>query len=130
MQTITSQVGLKEAIKELENKQSVEGQLLKEQFNITYATVKPVNLIKTLSEVVSSPDIIASLVSATVGLTAGFFSKRLFIGASGNLVKKVFGSMLLFGVTKIIARRPEVVKLFGKRIVQHVFSKKEAKLKK
>ena len=120
MQNITSTVGLKEAIQQLEIKQAAEGQLLKEQFNITYTSLKPVNLIKTFSEAVASPDIISNLISASIGLTAGFFSKRILAKTSGSLLKKVFGSILLLGVTRIIARKPMIIQAIGKFIAQRV----------
>jgi hypothetical protein len=126
MQNITSTVGLKEAIQQLEIKQAAEGQLFKEQFNITYTSLKPVNLIKTFTEALASPDIISNLLSAGIGLTAGIFSKSILAKTSGSLLKKVFGSILLFGVTKIIAGKPEIIKSIGKRISQIVFSRKKA----
>ena len=126
MQNITSTVGLKEAIQQLQNKQAVELQLLKEQFNITYESLKPVNLIRTFTEAVASPDIISNILSASIGLTTGFFSKRIFTSATGSLLKKVFGSVLLFGITRIIVKKPELIKSFGQHIVQRIFSKKVA----
>ncbi len=126
MQNITSTVGLKEAIQQLEIKQAAEGQLLKEQFNITYTSLKPVNLIRTFTEAAISPDIISNILSATIGLSAGFFSKRIFASNSGNLLKKIIGGTLLFGVTRIVTRKPDIIKSLRKRIVQLVFSRKEA----
>ena len=126
MQNITSTFGLEEAIQQLEIKQAAEGKLLKEQFNITYTSLKPVNLIKTFSEAVASPDIISNLISASIGLTAGFFSKRILAKTSGSLLKKVFGSILLLGVTRIIARKPAIIQAIGKFIAQLVPNGKKA----
>jgi len=126
MQNITSTIGLKEAIQQLEDKQAAEGKLLKEQFNLTYASLQPVNLIKTFTEAVTSPDIISNLLSASIGLSAGFFSRRIFASTSGNIFKKVIGSLLLLGVTKIISGNSGVLRTLGQRIMQGVFNKKEA----
>jgi hypothetical protein len=126
MQSITSTTGLKEAIQQLEDKQAAEGRLLKEQFNLTYASLQPVNLIKNFTEAVTSPDIITNLLSASIGLSAGFFSKRIFATTSGNIFKKVFGSLLLLGVTKLVSKNPGVLKTLGQRIMQGRFNKKEA----
>jgi len=121
-----SAIALKEAIQHLENKRAVEGKLLKEQFTTTYASLKPVNLVKTFTEAVASPDVISNLLIATIGVTSGLFSKRILAVTSGNLVKKVFGSLLLFGVTKLIARKTGILKSLGRRMVQRAFSKKVA----
>ena len=126
MQNITSTVGLKEAIQQLEIKQAAEGQLLKEQFNITYTSLKPVNLIKTFTEAVASPNIIGNLLSASIGLTAGFFSKRILAKTSGSLLKKVFGSILLYGVTRIIAKKPAIFQAIGRFIAQRGPNRKKA----
>jgi hypothetical protein len=126
MQNITSTAELKDAIQQLTDKQAYEGKLLREQFNLTYASLQPVNLIKTFTQAVASPDIISNILSATIGLSAGFFSKRIIAGTSGNILKKVFGSMLLLGVTKLVARNPGILKTLGQRIFQGVFDKKQA----
>jgi hypothetical protein len=126
MQNITSTAGLKDAIQQLTDKKAHEGKLLREQFNLTYASLQPVNLIKTFTRAVSSPDIISNILSATIGLSAGFFSRRIFASASGSILRKVFGSMLLLGVTKILSRNPELLKTLGQLILQGIFDKKEA----
>jgi len=126
MQNITSTVDLKEAIQQLEKKQIAEGQLLKEQFNITFTSLKPVNLIKSFTEAVASPALISNLLSAGIGLTAGFFSKGILTKTSGSLLKKVIGSILLFGVSKIVAGKPGLIQAIGKRITRSVSSNKKA----
>jgi hypothetical protein len=126
MQNITSSIGLKEAIQQLENKRAVEGQLLKEQFNDAYVSLKPANLIKTLTQTVASPGIISNILIATLGLSAGFFTKRIFASTSGKFLKKVFGSILLYSVTRIVTRKPEVIKSFWHQMVQRFFMNKKA----
>jgi hypothetical protein len=46
MQNITSVNGLKNAIQLLEVEQDLQGQQLKEQFYITYESLRPVNLLR------------------------------------------------------------------------------------
>jgi hypothetical protein len=98
--------GLKDAILQLKQKQIVEKQLLKEQVNLSFASFKPVNLLNTFTKAVVSPDNITNILSTTIGLTAGFFFTRKLIKTPGSLMKKVIGSLLLFGVTKIFSRKP------------------------
>ncbi|MEN6619529.1 MAG: hypothetical protein ABFC28_08595 [Rikenellaceae bacterium] len=126
MQKITSTTELKEAITQLGYEQAIRGQLLKEQFSITLDSIRPVNLIKdTLKDVVESPDLISNILSTSLGLTAGYFTNRMFAGSSGNLLKRLFGNIIQLGITTIIATNPEAVKSFGKCVLQNIFSKKE-----
>ena len=126
MQNITSAAGLKNAIQLLEAEQAVKGQLLKEQFYLTYESLKPVNLLKsTLNDIASSPYLIDNILGTAMGLATGYLSKKIFIGASGNIFRKLFGSILQFGVTNVVAQHPDTIKSFGQFIFQHIFRKKE-----
>lgn len=126
MQNITSATELKDAIRSLEETQSVQGRLLKEQFFIVVESIKPVNIIKnTFNEVVSSPDLMSNILTTTIGLTAGYISKKSIVGASGNLFKKLLGTILQFGVTTLVLRNPEAIKSFGQGLIQRFLSKKE-----
>ena len=126
MQNINSTAELKDAIQQLEDKQANERKLLREQFNLTYASLQPVNLIKTITQAVASPDILRTILSATIGLSAGVFSKRIIASTSASILKKVFGSMLLLGVTKIVSRNPGFLKTVGQRIFQGFINRRKA----
>lgn len=126
MQNITSKAGLKDAIQFLEAEQAIKGQLLKDQFYLTYESLKPVNLLMhTLKEISSSPYLIDNISGTAMGLAGGFLSKKIFVGTSGNLIRKLIGSILQFGVTNIVAQNSEIIKSIGQAIFQHFFHKKE-----
>jgi hypothetical protein len=115
MQKVHSESELKRAIAHLENKQDEERKALRRQFDITYESIKPVNLIKsTLKEAASSVEIRESFFVTAVGITTGYLSKKLFVGTSHSPLKKLIGAALLFGITNVIARHPEAVKLVGR----------------
>ena len=125
MQNITTTDELKNAIQILEVEQTVKGQLLKEQLYDTYDSLKTVSLIKgTLKEVVSSPFMIDNILGTVLGLATGYYSKKILIGTSGNILRKIFGSMFQFGVTKVVAQPVNSVKSFGLYIFQHLLHKK------
>src|SRR4030042_3487647 len=99
MQNITSTADLKNAIQLLEVEQGIKGQLLKEQFLLTFESLKPVNLLKsTLNDAASSPYLIDNILGNLLGLVTGYLTKKIFIGASGNKFRKLIGSILQFGV--------------------------------
>jgi hypothetical protein len=129
MQNITSAAKLRTAIQLLEVEQAINGQLLKEQFFITYESLKPINLLKrTLSYVVSSPFLIDNILGTAVGLASGYLSKKIVVGGSVSIVRKLLGSFLQLGVTNFVAKHPEAIKSVGQLIFHRIFDKKKASL--
>ena len=126
MQNITSIAELKDAIQLLEVDQNIKGRLLKEQLFLTVESLKPVNLLRnTLKEISTSPYLIDNLSGSAMGLLSGFLSKKIFIGASGNMIRKLIGSVLQFGVTNVVAQNSNIIKSFVQVLFQHFFRKKE-----
>lgn len=126
MQNITSAADLKDAIQFLEAEQSIKGQLLREQLFLTYESLKPANLLRNaLKEISSTPYLIDNISGTAMGLLGGFLSKKIFVGASGNLIRKLFGSVLQIGVTNLVAQNSETIKSVGQALIQHFFQKKK-----
>jgi hypothetical protein len=127
MQTITTTRALKERIQLLELKRTEQGQLLKNQINLVRDSLKTANLIKsTFNEVVSSPALISNILGAILGLSAGYFSNKLFVGSSINRLKRLLGNILQFGITTILTRKPEIIQSVGQHIIHRLFSKSKA----
>ncbi len=126
MQNITTTAQLKDAIQLLELEQTYKAMLLKEQFHLTYESLKPVNLLKgTLKDIITSPNLIDTILGSVVGMATGYISKRIFIGTSGNIIRKLFGSALQVGVTNVVSQHPDAIKSLSQMIFQHFFRKKE-----
>ncbi len=123
---ITSRAQLKNAIKVLEIEQAIERHLLKEHAHGVYESFKPVNLLKsTLRDITSSSSLMDNIVSTSLGLAGGYLSKKIVVGTSDNVGRKLFGSVVQFGVTNLIAQNPEAIKSFGHYVIHHLFGKKE-----
>ncbi len=128
MKKMSAAMELKETIENLESEQSAKGLILKEQLYITYETLKPVNILKkTLQDVSASPYLIDNILGSAVGMTSGFLSKRIFVGTSGNLLRKLLGSILQFGVTNAVAQHPDTIKSAGQFIMQLLRRRKKMK---
>jgi len=126
MQNITNKAQLKNAILLLEAERAVNGQILKEQFYLTYESFKPINIIKgTLKDIASSPYLVDNILGTTMGLATGYISKKIIVGSSGNMIRKLLGALLQFGVTTIVAKNPDTIKSIGQFIFQHFLHKKE-----
>lgn len=130
MKKITTTTELRESILLLEVKQEIEGVLLKEQFSVTYESLKPINLIKkTLNELTSSPDFKGDLLKATLSLSAGYLSKRLVVGATVNPVKQLLGSLIQMGVTSIVSKNTDGIKSVAMNLLSHFLNKKDTSAK-
>ena len=86
--------------------------------------MKPINLIKsTFKEIAASQEIKEDLFNTTVGLTAGYISKVLFEGVSHSPMRKLMGTVLMFGITNVVAKHPETVKSVGRSFFGMISSK-------
>jgi hypothetical protein len=125
MQKITTVAGLKSAIISLEAEQYEKGRQLKKQVYITLDSLRPVNLIRSsLRDIFSSGDLIGNISGTTLGLAGGFLLKKLFVGRSGNLFKKLLGSLLQFGLTNMISKNSDFLKSVGQVVWNHLFQRK------
>lgn len=124
MQNITTANELKLEIQLLEVQQALREQLIKDQFQLVYESYKPINLLKNaLKSISGSPNLFDNILGSTVGMASGFISKKIVVGTSGNLIRKLLGSLIQVGVTKVVATHPEVIKSIGQFLFQHIFSK-------
>jgi hypothetical protein len=126
MEKISSSAQLKEAILVLEIEQTIQAQQLKEQFQHTYESLKPINILKnTLMEVTTSPLLLDNILGGIMGLASGYFSKKIVVGSSHNIFRKFMGVLMQFGVSNVVAQNPETLKNIGKFLLHQIFHKKE-----
>lgn len=127
MQNITSGEELKDAILLLESERDEKVKDLKEQFLFTYEALKPANLIKNaISDITTSPDILENVLGSVIGMVTGFLSRKIMVGGTSNVFKRLFGTVLQFVVTNYVSRHPEAIKAFSQFIV-HTVSPAEEK---
>jgi hypothetical protein len=126
MEKIISVEELKNEIRLLEVEQSVRVQLLKEQFFVTYENIKPVNLLKVaLNNATSSPYLIENILGAAIGLTSGYLTKKIVVGASVNVFRKLLGHVLQFGVKNAVLQNSGTIKSIGIDAFRNIFHKKK-----
>ncbi len=97
---------LKQTIALLKIREEQELQSLKEQFNLSFESLKPVNLIRhSLKQVIATPGFKSTLVKASVGLATGYLSNKVLFSAAQRPVKKVLGIILELGIAGLITKR-------------------------
>jgi hypothetical protein len=126
MPGITTIDELREAIRLLEIEQKAEGILLKEQFKITYESLKPANLIaNTIKELNTNTDFKGDLLNTTLGLAAGYLSKKVVIGNNSGPLKQLLGTFLQMGVSALITKNADSIKSFGSQLFSHLLTSKK-----
>jgi hypothetical protein len=126
MGKIASTTDLKNAIQLLEVEQRAQGVELKVQYAEAYKSFKPLNLIKdTLKGVVSSPGIIENIIVGGIGLATGYLTRRVVVGTSTNIFRKLLGSTLQFGASSLVTQNASPLINAGKLISKLFFKKKK-----
>ena len=129
MENIASTTDLKDAIQLLELEQRAKGQQLKEQLYETYSTINPVNLLKdSIKGFVSPPNIVDNLIVGGLSLVTGYLTKRVIIGSSTNIFRKLLGSAIQFGTSSVVSQNAAPIKTVGE-ILYKLISRKKKKNK-
>ena len=127
MGKITSITELRESILKLEIKQIEDERLLKEQFLIAYERMKPINMIRnSVKDLITSPDLQNNLFSTTLGLAAGYLSKKAAVGSTHNPLKQILGAFLQLGVANVVAKNSDGIKSVAASLISNYLRKRKA----
>jgi len=117
---------LKESIRLLEIRQAEEGEILKQQFKVTYETLKPVNLLKkSLKDITSSAELKGDLFESVVALVSGYVSRKLMVSSKSNFFVKILGLITQFGISNLIARNADTIREFFSGLIDKFFKPAE-----
>lgn len=107
-----------EKIRLLQSKKEREFTLLKEQFHVTYESLKPINLIKnTFHEVTESSEIKNNIVNNTIGLATGYLTKKVLFGSARYPIAKLVGTLLQFAIANIVSKHTDNIKSIGENLL-------------
>jgi len=96
---------LKAAIAELEEKKVIQEEVLLNELNKAYESLKPLNVLKNAA---SSPFVRNNLLKGAIGLGAGILSKNLIVGSPAGFLRKVVGNVLEFGIAALVANSGKI----------------------
>ena len=123
---INNSSDLKAAIIRLEQQNKIQKNLVVEQFHTTYESLKPVNILKSsLNKVVHSPGVVENVINATIGLGAGFLSKKILLGGSRGILNKLLGTAVEFGVAGLVSKKSGSIKSGGISLFNKLFKPKK-----
>jgi hypothetical protein len=116
---ISNQEELLAAITLLENERSAQSAVVRKEFWALYEGLKPVNLIKnTIADMRNSPELSGGMINSAIGIASGVITKKLFVGSSHNPVRNVVGTLLMFGVKKLISANQPIMNAIGNGILK------------
>lgn len=102
---------LKESIRLLEIRQAEEAKSLKDQFRVTYESLKPANLfMSSIRELTSSPEIKNSLFETIISVLSGLITRKMIVNSKSNPLMKIFGSVVQYGISSLVARNAESIR--------------------
>jgi predicted transcriptional regulator with HTH domain len=128
MQKISNAIELKMAISELKIVQANQLIELKAEILTMYYELTPFNIFKSsLSRVASIPDWRKKIVDTLLGLSVGYFSKKILIGNSHNPIKNVAGALMQLGVTNMVSNNSEPLILLINKGILWLKSKSDSK---
>ena len=73
-------------------------------------SLRPANLIKSaLKGISSSPKLRSTALDTVIGIGSGFLGRKLYVGGSKNIFRKIAGSAVQFVVTNFVRKKiPEM----------------------
>jgi hypothetical protein len=94
-------------LKALEKQQLAE---LKQLAGSIVDSVSPASIIRnTLKDIAVSPDLRNNVINSAIGLGAGFVGRKIYVGNSKNLFRKITGSAVQFMIANFIRKKiPEM----------------------
>jgi hypothetical protein len=99
-------VDLQKRIAELEQLQAQQLAELKESAMNVVDSINPSSIIKNVfKDIASSPELRTTAIDTAIGIGAGFIGRKLFIGNSGNLFKKIAGTAFQFLITNFVRKK-------------------------
>lgn len=130
MEIIKTTEELRSLIKQLETNQTNEWELVKEQLVHTVEQLKPAHLIKsTLNDLSKDKEFTDEILDKTIGMAAGFLTKKVVVGTSENKGKQLLGTAIQWGISKFVSKHAAGIKSVATHIIRTVAGEEKDKSK-
>jgi hypothetical protein len=121
---------LKESIRLLEIRHAEEGREFKEQFKLTYESLKPANIIKsTIRDLAYSVEVKNNLFDTVLSLISNFMAKKILTNSKSGLFTRIFRVLAQFGITNMITNNSEEIRLYLANLIERIFTPKDKVVK-
>ena len=100
---INNSIDLETAIVSLTLKNKAQTIALKNQFAEVVEILKPAKLLKAaVNNIAENPDVVKVAVGTIVAVEAGVLSRKLIVGKSSNMFRRVIGKVVEFTVARSV----------------------------
>jgi hypothetical protein len=101
---------LQKNIDELQLQCDEKKKILQLQFIEAVESIKSVNLLRsTVKDIAATPGIAKAAVETSIAIGAGVLSKKIVVGTSSNMFRKILGRIIEFTVANSIANNAEAI---------------------
>ena len=126
MQHITSTIGLKESIQQLEVERELEGMQLKRDLQYVCKSLNPFNILSSALEKAASPLLLLdNIIGTTLKLVTIYLTKKLVIGKSENKFRLLAGSLLQFTLIRFIVQHKDQIESIGRFLIYSFIRRKK-----
>lgn len=116
---ISNHSQLKDAMHYLKIKSETQKTELRIHFKETMDALKPVNLLKSsVKDIAESPGIATAAIGTTVAIGAAVLSKKMIVGKSANIFKRLLGTVVEFAVARSITNNSDVIATRGIQLLK------------
>jgi len=111
MTRISNHHQLAEAIRDLEAKSAMQEAAIREQLELVVESAKPRNILRAAFQAIgSSEDLKNTAINTALGLGTGIITKKLFVGRSANIFKRIAGNVIEFAVANFVRKKAPVIR--------------------
>jgi hypothetical protein len=126
MYNIITKQDLEEAIWLIENEVKEQQELLTDQIRLVYESFRPANIIKDVfKEAVTSEELRSNLLTAAIGISTGYLTKKIFFRKSKNQLKSFLGNLLQYAVADLIIHPSRILNAIAVQFHELFDSKRE-----
>jgi len=120
---VTHLAELSQAIAELERKEAVQKNEIRESYQLVAENLKPGNLVKNGVRSVLSGKHNDEMLNMLIGLGTGILSKKVFFGRAKGFLGKTAGTALEWGMAALVSKNAEKLKAKGSEWIDKIFKK-------
>jgi nucleoside recognition membrane protein YjiH len=108
--TVTNPITLQLAIDELQRQCEQKKSQMSLQFIEVMDSMRPSNLLKSaVKDIAATPGIAQAAIGTSIAIGAGVLSKKIVVGNSTGIFKKLMGGIVEFTVANSIANNAELI---------------------
>lgn len=110
MNKIKNTTELQARILELQIQGKDEMSVLKNQISVIVDNVNPIQILTHgIKEIIKSPEVKHELLGLTLGMSAGYITRKIVVGKSKNIIQHIAGNVLGMVVSKNVALNLEKI---------------------